>query len=324
MDIIEINSSPELRPQTRSRSRQTNRAGKGKKRARPLPTGDIIELSDSDGEGNKERMKRARPTLNPARADGPVAGPSRVANQPLLPLFLPDIDDIDMRIPGPHMARRPPAPNGLNDVARAGVPVPPMQAPLPAQPAPVAFPPAAAPLQAEASVIIVEPPEESFASRMDSYVAQVLEIVPDVLPEHVRTLVERLEPTYNAEVVARIIHLIFEDPTYPKVDPKGKGKRKREDEDDERGAKSVKVDYASKDREPPGPIYILQAEVRTILHSWLFGRVGELAYAESVATSERVTWLVRMVLLILLHAGTLVLGLSYHSSATHTCGPQAP
>ena len=262
VDIIEIDSSPDLRPRTRPRSGQANRAGKGKKRARPLPTGDIIELSDSDGGESRQGTKRARRAQDPPRVAGPVAGPSRVAHQPPLPLFLPDPDDVDVYIPEHHIARSLPVlnvPNGPSSVARAGV----VQAPLPAQQQPVAPPPAAAPLRAEPSVLIVDPPEGSSKSRMDSYVAQVLEIVPDVLPEHVCTLVERLEPTYKTQVVEHIIHNLFEDPNYPKIDPKGKGKRKREQEDDDgRGAKSVKVDYERTDREPPGPLYIIQTEVR--------------------------------------------------------------
>lgn len=262
-DIIEIGSSPDLRP--RPHSRQAPRVGKDKKRVRPLPTGDVIELSESEGEGSREIAKKAR---DASRADVPVAGPSRVAHQQLLPLFLPDTNDIESPIRGQHMAPRQPAHNGAVELGRVGAPMPPMQALLPAQPVPVAPPPAAGPLQDDLSVLILDPPEENFAPRMDSYVAQVLEIVPDVLPEHVSALVERLEPSYNAQVVAHIIHLLFEDPTYPKTDPKGKGKRKREEgEGDGRSAKSAKVEYASKDRDPPGPMYILQAEARIIWHS---------------------------------------------------------
>ena len=37
---------------------------------------------------------------------------------------------------------------------------------------------------------------------------------------------------------------------------------RNDDDNDGRCAKSVKVDYARMDREPPGPMYIIQAEVR--------------------------------------------------------------
>ena len=256
VDIIEINSSPDLRPQTRSR--QANSAGKGKKRARHLPVGDVIELSDSDEDGIWEVRKRARRGPNPARVAGPVAGPSRVVHQPPLPLFLPDPDDIDARMPE-HSNRRQPLHNIPNGVSHVGA----VQASLPAQQPPVAPPPAAPPLRAEPSIVMADPLEGSSKSRKDSYVAQILEIVPDALPEHICTLVEKFEQTYKTEVVEYIIQKLFEDPTYPRIDPKGKGKRKREHGDDDgRGAKSVKVDYERTDRDPHGPMYVIQAEVR--------------------------------------------------------------
>ncbi|KAL6307320.1 hypothetical protein BKA93DRAFT_727613 [Sparassis latifolia] len=91
----------------------------------------------------------------------------------------------------------------------------------------------------------------------DAYIAQVLEIIPDVLPEHVRSLVENHFPNYQEKVVEPVLHVLFEDPTYPKADPKGKGKakRKREDEVDAeeqaRASAKPKVDYGSKEREQP-------------------------------------------------------------------------
>ena len=254
VDIIEINSSPDLRPQTRSR--QANSAGKGKKRARPLPVGDVIELSDSDEDGIWEVRKRARRGPNPARVAGPVAGPSRVVHQPPLPLFLPDPDDIDARMPE-HSNRRQPSHKIPNGVAHVGA----VQAPLP-EPQ-VAPPPEAPPLRAEPSNVMADPPKGSSKSRKDSYVAQILEIVPDALPEHICTLVEQFEEAYETQVVESIIQKLFENQTYPKIDPKGKGKRKRDrGDDDGRGAKSVKVDYERTDREPHGPMYVIQAEVR--------------------------------------------------------------
>ncbi|KZT66207.1 hypothetical protein DAEQUDRAFT_696012 [Daedalea quercina L-15889] len=117
----------------------------------------------------------------------------------------------------------------------------------------------AAPTVIELDGMKVDVPVDDPVTRMHSYVAQVLEVVPNVLPEHVRVLVERLEPNYGAQVVERILHDLFENADYPKSDPKGKGKRKREDTDDEPEAKSAKVDYASKDREFQGPLYAKQS-----------------------------------------------------------------
>lgn len=107
---------------------------------------------------------------------------------------------------------------------------------------------------------LAAPPPRASVSRLspvsdpaDAYVAQVLEIVPDVLPAHVFDLVQNRE----GNVVEQVLHLLFEDPTYPKASNKGKGKRKRERDDDAAESSSapvkVKIDYASEDREPvPG------------------------------------------------------------------------
>ncbi|KAJ3558738.1 hypothetical protein NP233_g11447 [Leucocoprinus birnbaumii] len=71
---------------------------------------------------------------------------------------------------------------------------------------------------------LLESPEES----MSRYVAQVLEIVPDVEPEHCASLVADHQHL-NEGTVERILHILFEDPNYPRVQ-KGnggdKGKRK--------------------------------------------------------------------------------------------------
>ncbi|KAI0689014.1 hypothetical protein BC835DRAFT_280334 [Cytidiella melzeri] len=88
---------------------------------------------------------------------------------------------------------------------------------------------------------------------IDAYVAQVLDIVPDVDPIHVASLARR----YTENVLEQVIHLLFENPNYPKVGDKGKGKRKRDEEDEVPGGsevvtKVVKIDYASVDRQSMG------------------------------------------------------------------------
>ena len=59
---------------------------------------------------------------------------------------------------------------------------------------------------------------------IDGYVAQVLEIVPDVHPDHVHALIIQHLPTYFEEVVQPVLHILFEDPTYPKLIEKGNAK----------------------------------------------------------------------------------------------------
>jgi TRIAD3 protein (E3 ubiquitin-protein ligase RNF216) len=101
------------------------------------------------------------------------------------------------------------------------------------------------------------PPPVPVADPTDSYVARVLEIIPDAQPEHVLSLVHKHIQSYGEQTVERILHIFFEDPTYPKVDKKGKRKRV-EDEmgHEERGKSKLKVDYGSKDREyKGGPFY---------------------------------------------------------------------
>ncbi|KAF9468244.1 hypothetical protein BDZ94DRAFT_1154032 [Collybia nuda] len=96
------------------------------------------------------------------------------------------------------------------------------------------------------------------------YVARVLEIIPDVEPDHLLALVTKLAPSLQDGVVEHVLHELFEDPAYPKVDKKGKGKRRQTDEDireEETSlqggspAKRHKVDYSDKTREFRGGIH---------------------------------------------------------------------
>lgn len=91
----------------------------------------------------------------------------------------------------------------------------------------------------------------------DQYVAQVVEIVPDVDPEHVVELLRRHIDDYKDKAVEPVLHILFENPDYPKVEKgKGKGKRKREDDDAGPSKAKVKVDYMDKRRQKhAGPWY---------------------------------------------------------------------
>ncbi|RDX42329.1 hypothetical protein OH76DRAFT_1363022 [Lentinus brumalis] len=79
----------------------------------------------------------------------------------------------------------------------------------------------------------------------DAYVAQVLEIIPDVRAAHVFSLIEQHYPTAKDKVVETVLHVLFENPDYPKAD--AKGKRKREEPQEERAVRP-KIDYGNKDR----------------------------------------------------------------------------
>ncbi|KAJ7741519.1 hypothetical protein DFH07DRAFT_837532 [Mycena maculata] len=91
------------------------------------------------------------------------------------------------------------------------------------------------------------------------YVAQILEIIPDVDPEYAMSLVRQHHPQSQDQVVEPVLHALFEDPTYPKVDKKGKRKRVEDDGQDGHGKyKAAKLDYGSKDREYKGSVHYPQ------------------------------------------------------------------
>ena len=84
---------------------------------------------------------------------------------------------------------------------------------------------------------------------IDGFLAQILEIVPDVEPDHARALLTREFDMHGYGALEFTLHALFETP-YPKLDRKGKGKRKREAEDDtgRNEIDSSEVNYGKKDR----------------------------------------------------------------------------
>ena len=91
--------------------------------------------------------------------------------------------------------------------------------------------------------------------------ATILEIVPDVQPDHVTALVHSYltqdgELMPSALLVEQVLHQLFENPDYPKVEKKGK-KRKNAEEPATSGSgqigggrpkKKVKIDYRTTQR----------------------------------------------------------------------------
>ncbi|KAH7906652.1 hypothetical protein BJ138DRAFT_1129757 [Hygrophoropsis aurantiaca] len=256
MKIIDIPSSPDLPPakRTRSRSRQPVVP---KKQARPAPKThtieEVIEISDSDDSlppqrvSPKKRNVPARVNYNPepgpSNANAPLFGPpsGNLLEDPLpevgpsgrrgrevsIPLFYPGDEE-----------------NEFNPVAENHPPV----VPPPAIPVVEEPPVAPEPVQAE------EPqPILPAVDPIDAYVARVIEIVPDVQPGHVLTLIEQYHATHPENVVELVLHALLEGPPYPKVDNKGKRKRVEGEEDGVvRGQPKPKLDYAQKDREYKG------------------------------------------------------------------------
>ena len=97
------------------------------------------------------------------------------------------------------------------------------------------------------------PAPQSEQERVGLYTSQVLEIVPDVVPEHARQLVLQYLNAQKDNVVELVLHVLLEDPLYPKIDKKGKAKRKREPDDPLEGASTrVNVDYGNRDRKGQG------------------------------------------------------------------------
>jgi len=99
-----------------------------------------------------------------------------------------------------------------------------------------------------------EPPvlEQAYGTELDSdpvsaSVTHILEIIPDVEPDHLTRLVTNAVSTHGSGVLEHVLHILFEDSKYPKMDAKGKGKRKREDDEDKDaqagGSKRPKVDF---------------------------------------------------------------------------------
>lgn len=87
---------------------------------------------------------------------------------------------------------------------------------------------------------LLEIPEEA----MSRYVAQILEIIPDVDPEHCAALVADHFPNLHEATVERVLHLLFEGVSYPKAKKldKGKGKASPPGENDRPRKKAKKDD----------------------------------------------------------------------------------
>ncbi|KAF9560510.1 hypothetical protein CPC08DRAFT_723314 [Agrocybe pediades] len=112
------------------------------------------------------------------------------------------------------------------------------------------------------------PPEpQPIVDPASHVVAQVLEIVPDVDPDHLLALVQTHLPNFAAHTTEHVVGILFENGDYPKVDRRNKGKRKAEDEPEAGGSNSPnkrprveqepEVDYGSDQRAfTGGPHYV--------------------------------------------------------------------
>ncbi|KAJ7109483.1 hypothetical protein C8R44DRAFT_635668 [Mycena epipterygia] len=219
-EVIDIPSSPEPSPRVRSKTLPS----RGKARL----DNETIVLTDSEDE------EYARPR----NRDPGAAGPSR-RKQPT-PLLQHKKDASSGSLENIPTRRRPPKSKSV-----------PLFLPSDEE----NEPPEYERLHEEAIVVdnLPSPPPDP----IPGYVAQVLEIIPDVDPEHAFSLVRQHYPQSGDQVVEPVLHALFEDPTYPKLDKKGKRKRVEEDDlpGDARGKPKAKLDYSSKDREYKGGVH---------------------------------------------------------------------
>lgn len=284
MEVIDIPSSPEPLPVVSRVTRSQSRQPVSQKRRAPPPARrvaeEIIEISDSDSESTpkpvtpkgKQPAYRAQeistasgpsfpnvPVFGPSghllheAAAAPSAGPSDNDRITAAPLFYPDnedsqVQDVPVRNEG---LENPPGPV-----------------------LPLVLPPAAPPQPSQPP----EPPAPA-VDPTDACVTRVLEIVPDVQPTHVLGLVEQFfqhNPAHAGQnVLELVLHSLFENPDYPKVDKKGKRKRTEDDEEGSaRGRTIPKIDYCTKDREHKGGLYYF--ELALVWNSPLFVRYSIL------------------------------------------------
>lgn len=271
MEVIDIPSSPELLPTVPRTTRNQSQQPGSQKRRLPLPPApnrwadEIIEITDSDSE--PEHTLASSENRRPAETQA-VPGPSKLpaigaplhggllagaalpaagsSQQPLrngivasAPLFYSDDEETELQ-------QKPMLTQQLDIPPKPVLPLVPL--PQPSQPA--------------------EPPADAQAST-DACVARVLEIVPDVEPAHVLGLAEHfIHNPVNAgqNALELVLHTLFENPNYPKVDRKGKRKRTEDDEEGAaRGQPVPKIDYGATNREFTGGIHYFELALEQLM-----------------------------------------------------------
>ncbi|KAG6812683.1 hypothetical protein H0H92_001312 [Tricholoma furcatifolium] len=228
LGVIEVSSSPEPEPSTRT-VRVKNFS--------------VIELSDDDDDD--DALPQKQPVAGPSSRRRPrpqqLGSSSSVENIPPplrkkttpVPLFLPSDEENN---PLPERGKAPtPAPFPLD--VDADFPTAPKKSQPLKEPSPEPEQP--------------EPVPDLDPDPQTTMTARVLEIIPDVEPDflHAKVTQHMLDhPDQDAAlIVERILHALFEDNKYPKVDRFGKGKRKQEDSDGT-ASKKTKIDYTDKNR----------------------------------------------------------------------------
>ncbi|KAF7338212.1 hypothetical protein MVEN_02046300 [Mycena venus] len=239
-DVIEIpDSSPENTP--RPRAKPLPSRGKG----RALDQ-DIIAITDSEDEGHSSQWHNFR--------DRDAAGPSR--RKLTTPLRHHKKDASSGSLENLPVKRRLPKAKSI-----------PLFLPSDEENEP---PPSQLP-EADEEPINVDNLPSPPPDPIPGFVERVLDILPDALPEHVSDLVRQHYPQSQDQVVETVLHVLFEDPSYPKVDKKGKRKRVEDDAQGEaRGQPKAKLDYGSKDREYKGGVHYDQLAIDQLMVDFPF------------------------------------------------------
>lgn len=129
---------------------------------------------------------------------------------------------------------------------------PPQAGPSSRSPVPDPFP--------DAPAVLILPEvdqQETDPDPCSKYLSLVLEVIPDVLPEHALKLIQEHYPTDGDQVGERVFQCLFDDPSYPKVESvaagKRKGKRKASEmEGNAQGCPSrTKIDFTAVNRPKP-------------------------------------------------------------------------
>ncbi|KAG6331024.1 hypothetical protein ID866_8063 [Astraeus odoratus] len=263
MEVIDLSSSPE----PAAARNTTRRARPSKKRPKNTDVGDVevIEITDSDpsegtsGPGGRAAGKRTSITgkkNDVTSGESATPGPSTAKQRRDEPTFGPPLQGLlddarSVRTPEgllQEQDERPPQlfypgndEDGKNKVERP-------------RPAPPITQPPIHTVDPQDSMAPVDPPATA-DDPIGAYVARIFEIVPDVHPAHVLALIEHTIHSNPDRVVELAVHSLLENPSYPKVDRKGK--RKREEGEEEvttpaHGPLKPKIDYLSGDREYNG------------------------------------------------------------------------
>lgn len=256
--VIEIPSSPEPIPQsvTRSRNAVKSKRAPRSKTTQSSQASHVIELTDSDSEDDLPARVHAK-GHTPRR---PIAGPSSRASGSQLQPKVGASSSLE-NIPTHHRKVRAPTSKTMplfhpsdeeNNPPTTVVTAPPEEhsTPFDVHNPMQDIQPQIVPDVFFEEQITLEPEPDPISG----YVSRILEIIPDVEPDHLLELVTKHVPQYQGAVVEHVLHVLFEDPAYPKVDRTWKGKRKQAQSDlDMEGdnassPKKPKIDYANKER----------------------------------------------------------------------------